>query len=119
MTERLQHGGVYLVNLNSPRKNAPAEMSKVRPAVVIQTQALLDIDHSSAIVVPLTTNLKTNNLLRYRIPAQGRLQEDSDCVLDQIKSINVKRFVSVSPLCVLPEQEVMQLLKALLLLLKP
>jgi len=119
MTEQLQHGGVYLVNLNPACKKAPAEISKVRPAVVIQTQALLDVDHPSAIIVPLTTNLKVNNLLRYRIPAQGRLQEDSDCVLDQIKAIDTKRFVSRSPLCVLPEQEVMQLLKALVILLKP
>lgn len=49
-----KRGEIWLANL-SPRHGT--EPGKTRPVLIIQTQALLDAQHPSTVIIPLTTNL--------------------------------------------------------------
>lgn len=61
-------------------------------------QALLDADHPSTLIVPLTTNLVDDaEPLRLRIHARERLAHDSDLLIDQLRVIDNLRL-STGPL---------------------
>jgi mRNA interferase MazF len=86
-----KHGEVWLANLNPSRGT---ETGKVRPVLIVQAQALLDAQHPSTLVVPLTTHLIDNmQPLRIRISAVNRLEKNSDLLLDQLRSIDNRRFL--------------------------
>jgi len=96
-----KRGGVWLANLNPRRGTEPG---KIRPVLVVQNQALLDADHPSTLVVPLTTRLTDNaEPLRLRLPARGRLKKDSDLLLDQLRAIDNRRLVEGPLLQCAPE----------------
>jgi mRNA interferase MazF len=85
------HGEIWLANLNPGRGTEPG---KIRPVLILQNQALLDADHPSTLVIPLTTNLIDNaEPLRLRIVAQGSLNKDSDLLVDQLRAIDNKRLI--------------------------
>ena len=94
-----KRGSVWRANLNPRRGTEPG---KIRPVLIVQAQALLDADHPSTLVVPLTTRLIENaEPLRLRVPAQGQLKKDSDLLLDQLRAIDNKRLID-GPLLQLP-----------------
>jgi mRNA interferase MazF len=91
MTQKLNYGEIWLANLNPGQGTEPG---KTRPVLIIQTQALLDVEHPSTLIIPLTTNLIDNaEPLRVRVKAGGKLDQDSDLLIDQIRSIDNKRFL--------------------------
>ncbi len=74
-------GDVWLADLNPTRGTEPG---KTRPVLIVQSQALLDADHPSTLIVPLTTHLVEGaEPLRLRVPAAGDLRQESDLLLDQ------------------------------------
>ena len=82
-----RRGEIWLADLNPRRGTEPG---KTRPVLIVQAQALLDADHPSTLVVPLTTRLiEAAEPLRIRIRASGTLKKDSDVPYDQEK----KRYV--------------------------
>ena len=86
-----KRGGIWLANLNPGRGTEPG---KIRPVLVVQSQALLDADHPSTLVVPLTTHLVDGaEPLRLRISAGGALKEDSDLLFDQLRAIDNRRLL--------------------------
>lgn len=92
-------GEVWLADLD-PRRGP--EPGKTRPVLVVQSQALLDAGHPSTLVVPLTTALVEDaEPLRVRIPAAGRLRQDSDLLIDQLRAIDNRRLIQ-GPLAQLP-----------------
>ncbi|MDA8261179.1 MAG: type II toxin-antitoxin system PemK/MazF family toxin [Betaproteobacteria bacterium] len=89
------NGEVWLANLNPGRGTEPGKM---RPVLVVQGQALLDANHPSTLIVPLTTNLVNDaEPLRLRIHARERLEHDSDLLIDQLRAIDNRRL-SADPL---------------------
>jgi mRNA interferase MazF len=50
----LNRGEVWLADLNPKRGTEPG---KTRPVLIVQAQALLDAQHPSTLIVPLTTVL--------------------------------------------------------------
>ena len=100
-----KRGEIYLVNFNPRRGN---EVGKLRPALIIQSDALNEVEHPTVIVLPLTTKLMDLHLLRYRVTKRGRLQQDSDILCDQIRAIDIQRIKS-PPLARLDETELMQI----------
>lgn len=87
----LEHGAVYLANLNPGRGTEPG---KVRPVLVVQSQGLLDAEHPSTLVIPLTTTLiDAAEPLRLRFLAQDKLEKDSDLLIDQLRAIDNRRLV--------------------------
>jgi mRNA interferase MazF len=96
-----KRGSIWLANLNPRRGTEPG---KIRPVLIVQTQALLDAVHPSTLVVPLTTRLVDDaEPLRLRIRAQGNLKKDSDLLLDQLRAIDNRRLVE-GPLLLCPEE---------------
>ena len=88
MTPRKFH--VYTADLN-PRFGT--EPGKVRPVVVVQTN-LLSEDHPSTIICPITTKTHPEAaILRIHLKkGEAGLEKDSDIIVDQMKSIDNKRF---------------------------
>lgn len=86
-----ERGEIWLANLNPGHG---AEPGKTRPVLIVQSQALLDVDHPSTLIAPLTTRLIDDAApLRLRLPAAGELHQDSDLLLDQLRAIDNGRLV--------------------------
>ena len=95
-------GEVWTANLNPGNGTEPG---KTRPVVILQNQILLDVDHPSTVIVPLTTQLIDGaEPLRLRVLARDRLVHDSDILVDQIRAIDNKRLVD-GPLTSLSSEE--------------
>ncbi|MGH8415091.1 MAG: type II toxin-antitoxin system PemK/MazF family toxin [Gammaproteobacteria bacterium] len=96
-----KRGSVWLANLNPGRGTEP---SKTRPVLIVQSQALLDANHPSTLIIPLTTHLMSDaEPLRLRLAAQDDLDKDSDLLLDQLRAIDNERLVQGPLLQCLPE----------------
>jgi mRNA interferase MazF len=78
-----ERGEVWLATLDLRRGTEPG---KTRPVLIVQAQALLDADHPSTLVVPLTTHLVDDaEPLRVRVKPGGRLRRESDLLVDQMR----------------------------------
>ena len=88
---RIQRGSLYLADL-SPRRGS--EPGKIRPVLVIQTDLLNEEGHPSTWVLPCTTRLSGENLLRALLPrgAAGN-REECEVMIDQSRAIDNGRFV--------------------------
>ncbi len=86
-----KRGEIWLADLDPRRGTEPG---KTRPVLIIQCQALLDVDHPSTLIVPLTTVLVEDaSPLRIRVPSGKGLSEASDLLIDQIRAIDNRRLV--------------------------
>ena len=111
MTRKLEHGAVWLADLNPQRGTEPG---KTRPVLIIQNQALLDAGHPSTLVIPLTTRLIEDAApLRLRLSVRDRLDRDSDLLIDQIRAIDNQRLVT-GPLTLLGAEELSRIYHAIL-----
>lgn len=88
---RAHRGSLYLADLN-PRLGT--EPGKVRPVLVIQTDLLNEAGHPSTWVLPCTTRLSGENLLRVVLPrgVAGNRQE-CEVMIDQSRAIDNRRFI--------------------------
>jgi mRNA interferase MazF len=106
-----RRGEIWLADLNPRRGTEPG---KARPVIIVQAQALLDAEHPSTLVVPLTTQLTDDaEPLRLRIRAAGSLKKDSDALIDQVRAIDNRRLVR-GPLARVPAPQLEALGHALL-----
>lgn len=86
-----KRGEIWLADLSPPRGTEPG---KTRPVLVVQAQALLDADHPSTLIIPLTTNLVDDaKPLRIRVTARDGLRQDSDLLVDQLRAVDNGRLV--------------------------
>ena len=88
---------LYLADLDPRRETEPG---KIRPILVVQSDLLNEAEHPSTLVLPCTTRLAGENLLRVPLP-QGIANNDQDCevMIDQSRSIDNRRFVrALAPL---------------------
>ena len=84
-------GEIWLADLDPKRGTEPG---KTRPVLIVQAQALLDAQHPSTLIIPLTTVLIDGaEPLRIRIHAAGRLRRTSDLLIDQLRAIDNRRLV--------------------------
>jgi len=111
MTRKIEHGAVWLADLNPQQGTEPG---KTRPVLIIQNQALLDADHPSTLVIPLTTRLIEDAApLRLRLNARDRLERDSDLLIDQTRAIDNQCLVT-GPLTLLSAEEMSRIYPAIL-----
>ena len=82
---------IWIADLN-PRRGT--EAGKVRPVIVIQTD-LLNKEHPSTIICPITTNVKPEaEILRVHLKkAKFGLKEDCDVMIDQVRAIDNNRLL--------------------------
>ena len=86
-----KRGEIWLANLDPRRGTEPG---KTRPVLVVQSQALIDAHHPSTLIIPLTTNLTQNaEPLRIRISADTGIGQESDLLVDQLRTIDNRRLV--------------------------
>ena len=86
-----KRGEIWLADLNPRRGTEPG---KTRPVLIVQAQALLDAEHPSTLVIPLTTQLVDDaEPLRIRVRASGSLKKESDALIDQMRAIDNRRLV--------------------------
>ena len=84
-------GSIYLAKLYPSKGHEPG---KTRPLLVLQTNMLNDIGHTTVIVVPLTTQLIDDAYpLRFRITKRDDLREHSELLCDQIRAIDINRLL--------------------------
>ena len=103
------HGEIWLANLNP---GGGTEPGKIRPVLILQNQALLDAEHPSTLIIPLTTNLiEDAKPLRLRVVAQASLDKDSDLLVDQIRAIDNKRLIE-GPLLRLDDKAMVRVCQA-------
>lgn len=96
-----KRGQIWLANLDPCQGTEPG---KTRPVLVVQSQALLDADHPSTLIIPLTTNLTQGaEPLRIRIPVSIGIQQESDLLIDQLRAIDNRRLVKGPLASLIPE----------------
>ena len=90
MTLPIAHGGLYAADLNPPRGT---EAGKVRPVLVAQTNLLNEVGHPSTVVLPCTSRLTGESLLRVLLP-RGIAGNRVDCevMIDQARAIDNHRL---------------------------
>ncbi len=83
---------IWLANLN-PQKGT--EAGKKRPVLVVQTDFLNKISHPSTIICPITSKVVEGfDVLRVHLPkGEGKMERDSDILIEQLRSIDNKRFI--------------------------
>lgn len=90
MTRAIRHGDVHVANLNPRRGTEPG---KLRPVIVLQTGLLNDAEHPSTFVVPCTTRLVGESLLRVALPKGiGGNVADCEAMIDQCRAIDNRRL---------------------------
>jgi len=82
---------IWIADLN-PRIGT--EAGKIRPVIIVQTD-LLNKEHPSTIVCPITTNVKPDSeILRVHLKkSKFGLKEDCDIMIDQVRAIDNIRLV--------------------------
>jgi len=88
---RVRRGFLYIAEL-SPRRGS--EPGKARPVLVIQIDLLNEADHPSTWLLPCTTRLAGENLLRVQVPrGMAGNRQDCEVMIDQSRAIGNRRFV--------------------------
>jgi mRNA interferase MazF len=87
---KVRRGTLYLADL-SPRVGT--EAGKTRPVLVVQTDLLNEAEHPSTWVLPCTTRLAGESLLRVPLP-KGIAGNRQSCevMIDQSRAIDNRRF---------------------------
>jgi mRNA interferase MazF len=87
---KIVHGALYSADL-APRFGT--EPGKLRPVLVIQSDLLNSTGHPSTWVLPCTTRLAGDNLLRVELP-RGIAGNARSCevMIDQSRAIDNRRF---------------------------
>jgi len=84
-----KRGDIVLVNFNPQKKKD--EVGKVRPAIIMSDTELNEILDLVS-VIALTTNLiEDSEPLRIRIKKRDALKEDSDAMIEQLRSVSKER----------------------------
>ena len=99
-------GSIYLAKLYPSKGSEPG---KTRPVLILQTNMLNHIGHTTIIIVPLTTKLIEGAYpLRYLIKKREDLLQDSELLCDQIRAIDVRRLLP-EKLAILTMQEMVEI----------
>ncbi|HEY5090233.1 MAG TPA: type II toxin-antitoxin system PemK/MazF family toxin [Polyangia bacterium] len=90
MALRIDHGGLYAASLEPQFGTEPG---KARPVLVIQTNLLNVVGHPSTWVLPCTTRLVGENILRVRlVPGIAGNARECEVMIDQSRAIDNRRF---------------------------
>jgi mRNA interferase MazF len=83
---------IWIADLN-PQKGT--EPGKTRPVLIVQTNLLNKIPHTSTIICPITTVVeKDSDILRVHLKkGMAKLLEDCDIMIDQVRSIDNRRLI--------------------------
>jgi mRNA interferase MazF len=88
---KIKQFDVWIADLN-PRRGT--ETGKVRPVLIVQTD-LLNSEHPSTIVCPITTNVQPGSrMLRVHLKkGMAKLKDNCDIMIDQMRTIDNRRLI--------------------------
>ena len=88
---QISYGTLYIADLN-PKQGS--ESGKHRPVLVVQTDLLNQANHPSTWVLPCTTRLVGENVLRVLLPKGiGGNSQACEVMIDQSRAIDNQRFM--------------------------
>jgi mRNA interferase MazF len=89
---KIKQFDIWIADLEPQRGT---ETGKVRPVLIVQTN-LLNNEHPSTVVFPVTTNVeKDSEILRVHIKkGMANLKIESDIMIDQIRAIDNRRLLN-------------------------
>jgi len=89
---KIKQFDIWIADLEPQRGT---ETGKVRPVLIVQTN-LLNNEHPSIVVCPVTTNVeKDSDILRVHIrKGIANLKIESDIMIDQIRGIDNRRLLN-------------------------
>jgi mRNA interferase MazF len=99
---RVQRGELWEVDFE-PQTHKEEPGKRGRPALVIQTNILNAAGHATTIVIPGTTQVYRDAQgdgypLRISLGKVGKLNEETDLLIDQIRTISNRRLMGDKPL---------------------
>ena len=99
---RVQRGELWEVDFE-PQTHKEEPGKRGRPALVIQTNILNAAGHATTIVIPGTTQVYRDAQgdgypLRISLGKVGKLKEETDLLVDQIRTISNRRLMGDKPL---------------------
>ena len=90
MSAHVEHGCLYAADL---RPSSGTQSGKVRPVLVIQTDLLNAAGHPSTWVLPCTTRMAGESLLRVFLPRRiAGNAADCEIMIDQSRAIDNRRL---------------------------
>lgn len=89
---KIRQFDIWIADLEPQRGT---ETGKVRPVLIVQTN-LLNNEHPSTVVCPITTNVeKESEILRVHIrKGTANLKADCDIMTDQVRAIDNRRLLN-------------------------
>jgi mRNA interferase MazF len=89
---KIKQFDIWIADLEPQRGT---ETGKVRPVLILQTN-LLNNEHPSTVVCPITTNVeKESEILRVHLKkGTANLKVESDVMIDQIRAIDNRRLLN-------------------------
>src|ERR1035437_754166 len=89
---KIKQFDIWIADLEPQRET---ETGKVRPVLILQTN-LLNNEHPSTVVCPITTNVeKESEILRVHLKkGTANLKVESDVMIDQIRAIDNRRLLN-------------------------
>ena len=107
----IQRGEIWVANLNP---NRGAEVGKVRPVLVIQSDRLSEAVTQTVVVLPVTAQVRPGlRRIRVTIPARDRLRRDCQIMIDQPRTLD-RRRLGEGPLAKLTPEELLAVERSLL-----
>ena len=99
---KFKRGQVWEVDFE-PQTHKEEPGKRGRPALIIQTNILNGAGHATTIVVPGSTNVYRDAQgdgypLRIALGRLGKAKEETDLLVDQIRTISNQRFMGDKPL---------------------
>lgn len=99
---RVERGQLWEVDFE-PQTHKEEPSKRGRPALVIQTNILNAAGHATTIVIPGTTQVYRDSQgdgypLRISLGKIGKLKDDTDLLIDQIRTISNRRLMGDKPL---------------------
>lgn len=106
----MRRGEVWVANLNP---NGGAEIGKVRPVLILQSDRLGAQAVPTVVVLPMTSRVFPGlRRLRVSIPARDRLKANSQVIVEQPRTVDGNRF-GEGPLTRLTDDELAAVERAL------
>jgi mRNA interferase MazF len=89
---KIKQFDIWIADLEPQRAT---ETGKVRPVLIVQTN-LLNNEHPSVVICPITTNVeKDSDILRVHIrKGIANLKIESDIMIDQIRAVDNRRLLN-------------------------
>lgn len=89
--EILTQGGIYLARLDTTKA---AEVGKIRPVVILNAQAILDIIPPTVFICPLSSLSQPEfSSLHVKLTARDNLKATSYALVEHCRSITIRRIV--------------------------